>query len=192
MLAHGSLDFLGFPHTSIQSLAHKHIHFFRNTLSHTHAHIHTWTIMQYAKTLGSNESFHSPIHNIKAVRVSQDAPAMNDPGSVSVFFSQTSIYDLRCMFKETWIIRLRKSGEKERRRKRTTLLGISVIVPPHITFLAADSQPWKRTLVSQTTSPTCPGTREHSTHMHHHISFNDSAVRIPRKCILYNIKYIFI
>lgn len=96
------------------------------------------------------------------MRVSRDAAAMNDPGSVSMFFSQTSIYDLHCMFKETWIIRLRKSCEKETRRKRTTLLRISVIVPTHITFLADDSQPWERTLVSQTTSPTCPGTGDNT------------------------------
>ena len=99
------------------------------------------------------------IHCIKAVRVSRDSFTMNDPGSVSMFFSQTSIYDQHCLFNKTWIIRLRKSCERERRRKRTTLLGISVIVPTHITFLAADSQPWERTLVNQITPPTCPGTR---------------------------------
>lgn len=92
---------------------------------------------------------------------------MNDPGSVSMFFSQTSICDLRCLFNKTWIIRLRKSCEKERRRKRTTLLGISVIVPTRITFLAADSQPWERTLVNQTRPLTCPGTRDNTGSLAH-------------------------
>ncbi|TNN59922.1 Adenylate cyclase type 1 [Liparis tanakae] len=56
----------------------------------------------------------------------------------TVAMATTSVYDLRCLFKKTWIIRLRKSCERESRRKRTTLLRISVIVPAHITFLAAD------------------------------------------------------
>lgn len=149
MLAHGSLDFLGFPHTNVQSQAHKHTHLFRNALIDTHAHTNS-RIRTFEPSCNMPRHWSlmtKSIHNIKAVI--QEASVMSDPGSVSVFFSKPSIYDLNCMFKETWIIRLRKSCEKETRRKKATLLGISLIVPTHTTFLAVDSQPWERTLVNQ-------------------------------------------
>lgn len=80
----------------------------------------------------------SPFTTLKMVREAWDSCSMNDPCSVSEFFFQTSVYNLPCLFKKTWIIRLRKPCEKE---KRTTKP-----LPIHITFLAADSQAWERTL----------------------------------------------
>lgn len=60
--------------------------------------------------------------------------------SMNSALSQTSVYNLPCLFQETWIIRLRKPCEKEKEERQTKTL------PIHITFLAADSQPWERTL----------------------------------------------
>lgn len=126
-------------------------------LSHTQLYHHKLVDLKTHRNLhGNRHTTHQGA--AKTVSVSQDSSAMNDLCSVLVFFSQTPFYDLRCLFNKTWVIRLRKSCEKERRRKRTTLLRISVIVLTHITFLAADSQPWERTLVNQTT-PSTPHSR---------------------------------
>jgi len=100
----------------------------------------TCTIMQHAQTFGS-ERINSFLHWPPYSRVAQDSSIMYDLSSAPVFFSQTSISDPHPPFNKTGIIRLRKSCEKGKRRKRTTLQRISVIVPTHITFLTADSQP---------------------------------------------------
>lgn len=65
------------------------------------------------------------------------------------------------------------------------MLGISVIVPTHITFLTADSQPWERIglLVNPSMPLMCPGTR-HSMEMRASICSNTPALDVQNKTAL--------